>query len=129
MANPWVELGVVKAAAEFHSSPAVMRVSRNKETGDLSYEFGLLISGQVKIIRHWNESRIYSLTTLAKAAAALALSTTLSGLEITPEAFERVIANSPMLVLVENHMTPRQEKQAKSQRRFGATIGDRLKKA
>jgi hypothetical protein len=125
--NEWIELGVIQSAAEMNSNPVVVRVSRNSKTGYLSYEFGLLASGKVQVIRHWGENRIYSLATLVKAAAALALSSNLTGADITAAQFERLVEREPMLRLVKDHFSAAQEQQNRRNKNFGASIGTRLR--
>lgn len=123
--SDWQELGVMRAGFDTGRSPVVVRVSRNSKTGELSYEFGILRGGKVELLRYWREDRLYNLAMLLKAAAGLSLASTLSGMDVTPERLDRVVAQSGgALQLIDTWMTGEQEKAAKKNRRFGATIGE-----
>ena len=119
--SDWQELGTVKSGLDMGSSPVVMRVSKSTRIGDLSYEFGILRHGKVQMMRYWREERLYSMATLTKAATSLSLTSRLAGVEINREQFKLLIERNDFLVLVEDVMTGRQERQSKG--RFGASIG------
>ena len=123
--SEWLELGVMTTGLETGRNPVVARVSKNVETGQLSYEFGILSSGKVRLQRYWREDRLYKLATLAKAAASMSLASMLLGKEISVESFERAVERSGgALQLVDSWMSGEQEKAAKKGKRFGATIGE-----
>lgn len=123
--SDWEELGVIKAGLDAGWQPVVARVSVHRTNGELSYEFGVLRSGKVELLRYWRADRLYNLGTLLKVATSLSMTSTLTGSRMTPSLFRKVIERTDgLLLLVDEHMTGEQERETKGQKKFGASIGE-----
>jgi hypothetical protein len=122
----WKELVVVKSGLDTSRAPVVLRISKNSETRELSYEFGILVSGKMKPLRYWREDRLFSVAMLIRAATSLSLSQLLTGASMTQEKLEQIIRATGVLEIVEGWVGSKQEKQSK--KRFGTNLGSLMPK-
>jgi hypothetical protein len=122
----WKELVVVKSGLDTSRDPVVMRISKNDSTNVLSFEFGILAGGKMQALRYWREERLYSIAILGRTAAALDLSSHLSGAQLSREKIEQVIRATEILEIVEGWVGGKQEKESK--KRFGTNLGSLMPK-
>lgn len=125
--SDWLELGMFSAGLDDSRKPSVCLVAYNRNRDEMRYEFGVLSDGNVLMRRVWNHFSIYALALLTNAAAELEVVMTMNhDKNIDVEWFESVIAHSPNLKLVQEHIP-----QAKKPRPDSATtsLGDLLTKA
>ena len=126
MDDRYMDLGVIQVRMDNSRAPTGMRIQKDRSSGTLSFEFGRLVAGRLEPVRYWKEDALIHLATLSKFGASLHVLPMFLGIEITSESL-KALHKDRHLMLVEEALTSRQVRQAEKNKKFGASLGDRVK--
>jgi len=115
-------VGVVKAVTMSNRRhPVVMMINRNIETGDMSFQFGLLRRGHVDMVRYWREDSLLQIAMLAKIVAEVSFAKQLGSIEFSGATLQKLVDDIPVLEWVDACIP------GGKQKKVSMSIGDRVK--